>query len=202
MPAVGQDSAGAQLFPLGGDFEFRLTSVTIMNYPDDRIPRREVAFGGMDKHHLLSALAAAGVELNEYARILFSSDNFTTLATRRSVLSVELAVRDLGLAQGATTMVLYARAAALGLGLAPLELAAHLRLQYLEQPEGFWGHPVVKHRAPPGSVTVATAVLSGDAGYPKGFYLRRIKGTLWLRGYCCDDASVWDADDRFVFCQW
>jgi hypothetical protein len=170
-----------------------------MIYPDGHFATRDVSVGGKSKQQLLAHLEEAGVELNEAARILFSSDKFTTLSTRQSFLTVELAVSQLGFAQGATTLELHSRAVALGLRLAPMELGPHLRLQYLDQPEGYWGFPVTQHRAPPGSIAVASAPLSEDDAFPKGFYLRRIKGTLWLRGYWCDVANLWDASDRFVF---
>jgi hypothetical protein len=32
-----------------------------------------------------------------------------------------------------------------------------------------------------------------------GFYLRRIQGVLWLRGYRSALEHIWSADDRFVF---
>ncbi|MGO1200370.1 MAG: hypothetical protein ACTMKY_10790 [Dermabacteraceae bacterium] len=42
-------------------------------------------------------------------------------------------------------------------------------------------------RAPRGALHVLSAPLSEDHEYPKGFYLRRVDGVSWLRGYCCDD---------------
>ena len=93
------------------------------------------------------------------------------------------------------------RSAELGLSLCPLELAPHLRLQYLDQPEGYSGHPPSQHRAPPGSITVASAQLSEDDDLPKGFYLRRIEGVLWLRGYRCGAEHIWSPEDHFVFCR-
>ncbi len=87
------------------------------------------------------------------------------------------------------------------LSLCPMELGPHFRLQYLDQPEGSIGHPVTQHRAPPGSITIASEPLEADHSFPKGFYLRRIEGTLWLRGYCCDDENIWDPEDRLAFCR-
>lgn len=171
-----------------------------MTYPNGHFASRTVSVGGQSKQELLAQLAAAGVELNEAARILFASDQFAPSDTRRSLVTVELAVRQLGFTQGATTAELHATAVALGLRLAPLELGPHLRLQYLDQSEGHDGFPATKHRAPPGSLTVASAPLSEDDAFPKGFYLRRIQGVLWLRGYWCDAANGWNADDRFIFC--
>jgi hypothetical protein len=162
---------------------------------------RVVYVGGTSKQQLIAQLGEAKVELNEYAHTLFGSDKFTTLATRQPLTAVELAVRDLGFAHGATDLEVRDKAADLGLCLPPIELGPQLRLQYLDQPEGCWGHPVTSHRAPPGSLIVASAPLSEDDQFPKGFYLRRIKGTLWLRGYCSSAAHVNEPDVRFVLCQ-
>lgn len=170
-------------------------------YPQGQFVQRVVSVGGQSKQQLLAQLAEIGVELNAAARTLFASDRFTTSNTRQTLITVELAVRELGFAQGATTLELHRQGVALGLRLPLIELGPHLRLQYLDQPEGYWGFPVTEHRAPPGSLTVASAPVSEDDEFPKGFYLRRIQGVLWLRGYWCSADNVWDADDRLVFCK-
>ena len=54
-------------------------------------------------------------------------------------------------------------------------------------------------RAPEGSLTVASEILSDDDEYPKGFYLRVVDDAAWLRGYRCDDEHIWSSDDRFLF---
>jgi hypothetical protein len=74
-------------------------------------------------------------------------------------------------------------------------------LQYLDQPEGSIGHPPSQHRAPPGSLTVASREFDVDENVPKGFYLRRVEGVLWLRGYCSGPDHMWSGTDRFVFCR-
>lgn len=91
-------------------------------------------------------------------------------------------------------------AVATGLCLPPMELGPHLRLQYLDQPEGFRGQPTTQHRAPPGSITITSAPLSDDDEFPNGFYLRRIEDKLWLRGYQPGLDHIFDPDDRLVFC--
>jgi hypothetical protein len=165
------------------------------------IVKRLVKVGGESKQQLLSQLTDAGVNLNEYARALFLSDKFTTSPASQQLVAIEAAVRYFGFTRGATMAELHDKARAFGLIPPSLEMAPHLRLQYLDQPEGCWGHPVTEHRAPPGSITIASAPLSDDDEFPKGFYLRRIKGALWLRGYRCGTENVWNPDDRLVFCQ-
>jgi hypothetical protein len=128
-----------------------------------------VSVGGKSKQQLLAQLADAGVELNEAARILFSSDKFTTLNACQALITVELTVRHLGFTHGATILELYGKAVALGLRLAPIELGPHLRLQYLDQPEGCWGYPVTEHRAPPGSILVAPRHCQRTTSFQKVF---------------------------------
>ena len=161
---------------------------------------RTIQIGGETKAELLARLARNGVELNEAARILFASDEFITSDVRTHLKTVELLVRNLNYPQGATSSDVYATAMRLGLRLCPLELGPHLRLQFLDQPEGFLGQPVRQHRAPPGSIIIASE-FSEDDEFPKGFYLRRIEGTLWLRGYWSGPEHICDPEDHFVFCQ-
>ena len=162
---------------------------------------RTIRVGGMSKHELLARLQDAKIQLNESARVLFAHDKFTTSPAVSTIEAIELSVADLGCADGASIGQIHDRAAACGLSLCPLELAPHLRLQYLDQPEGYIGHPPSQHRAPPGSLTVASHELTSDEDTPKGFYLRRIEGVLWLRGYRATLGHPWSAADRVVFCR-
>jgi len=168
-------------------------------YPACPVIARTVQIGGQTKARLLERLASSGVEINGLGRVLFASDKFITSDLRTLLTTAELSVRHLGFPQGAATSDVYASAARLGLRLCPLELGPHLRLQFLDQPEGFLGQPVWQDRAPAGSVTVASETLCDDDEFPKGFYLRRINGTPWLRGYRCGREHIWDPEDRFVF---
>jgi hypothetical protein len=170
-------------------------------YPNCPTITRTVTVGGLTKSELMEELHRNAISMNESGESLFASDHFTTSETRYSVTTVELTVGDLGCPLGATIAEIYARARALGLGLCPLELGPHLRLQYLDQPEGYWGKPLRQHQAPSGSITVASEPLTEDDDFPKGFYLRRIKGELWLRGYRSGPEHVWEADDHFIFCR-
>ena len=170
-------------------------------YPACTTITRIVSVGGRTKAELLQALQRNAIALNASAQRLFASDAFTTSETRYAVTTVELTVRDLGFPGGATIAEISARAGVLGLGLCPLELGPHLRLQYRDQPEGYWGQPVRRHQAPCGSLTIASKPLSDDDDVPKGFYLRRIAGVLWLRGYRCGPTHVWAPEDHFLFRQ-
>jgi hypothetical protein len=162
---------------------------------------RTVQIGGQTKFELLERLAENGVALNEAAKVLFASEKFMTSEVRMEVRTIELSVRNLGFPQGATTSEVYTGAMRLGLRLCPMELGPHLRLRFLDQPEGFLGQPVWRHRAPPGSIIIASEMLSEGDEFPKGFYLRRIEGTLWLRGYWSGQEHICDPEECFVFGQ-
>jgi hypothetical protein len=168
-------------------------------YPDCNFTYRTIYIGGKTRLQLLEDLKGKGVELNEAADTLLSSELFTTSEVCRPFVTVELCVRSIGFLQGATIMEIYHKATSLGLILPPIELGPHFRLQYLDQPEGFWGQPTTEHRAPPGSITIALAELPMPEEFPRGFYLRCIKGTLWLRGYRSGPEHVWDPEDHLVF---
>ena len=170
-------------------------------YPNCPTVIRTVWVGGLTTSELLEELRRNAISMNESAERIFASERFTISATRYSATTVELAVQDLGFPQGATTAEIVARAGALGLDLCPVELGPHLRLQYLDQPEGYWGQPERTHQAPSGSITIVSEPLDDDDDFPKGFYLRRIKGVLWLRGYRSGPEHVWQPDDHLIFRQ-
>src|SRR3569623_1532419 len=121
-------------------------------YPHCHVIARRVRTGGLSKAELLEQLCHNGVEINEAGRALFASDRFATSGLCTDLNTVELSVRNLGFPQGATISEIYAGAVHLGLHVCPVELGPHLRLQWLDQPEGFVGHPAWQHRAPPGSI--------------------------------------------------
>lgn len=158
-----------------------------------------ISVGGASKAELLAHLERAGIKLNALAEALLADVRFTTtLAVSRLELTT-VTVADLGFAQGATFAQLVERASSQGLSVGPLELAPHLRLQWTGQQEGSAGYSPTQHRAPPGSVTVASEAPQGDRDIPWGFYLRRIEGVLWLRGYRSWSGHVWRPQDAFVF---
>lgn len=158
-----------------------------------------VNIGGATKSELLLRLEEEGVRLNELARRLFDDTRFTTAPSVRPVEVICSTVADLGLPGGGAYAQVLHRAQLQGLTVCPLELAPHLRLQWTRQSEFPTAGKSLKHRAPQGSVTVATTAPPDDQDIPWGFYLRRFEGELWLRGYRSWSGHVWDCNDRFVF---
>jgi len=158
-----------------------------------------VRVGGIAKPALLQSLREHDVKLNKAAEVLFDDDQFAPAAASRVIDVVCRSVADLGLHHGATYEQLTARAAAAGLVECPLELGPRLRLQFVDQAEGAVGFPETRGRAPPGSITIASPPLDERDETPKGFYLRRIDGVLWLRGYWSSPGNVWRPEDVLVF---
>lgn len=170
-------------------------------YPNCSVGTRKVEIGGLTKSQLFQKMKQYSILMNEYGERLLADDRFTTSDIKYSLETVELTVADLGFPDGASTTQIFKRANELGLELCPLELGPHLRLEYLDQPEGYSGDSLQRHQAPSGSITIASEILTEDDDFPKGFYLRRINDVLWLRGYRADQLHVWNPYDHFIFCQ-
>jgi len=158
-----------------------------------------VRVGGVGRLELLRALRDHDVQLNPAAEALFADERFVPLGDEQVVEIAARSVAELGFSEGATYDELVARARASGLVECPLELAPHLRLQFLDQPEGAFGAPLTHGRAPAGSLTVASTSLDERDETPKGFYLRRVDGALWLRGYWSWPGHRWSPEDVLVF---
>lgn len=169
-------------------------------YPDCPVVKRTIEAGGMTKQQLLQRLQQASILMNEYGDRLFADDLFTASAETYMIETVELTVSGLGFQQGAPLDRIFQRAGELGLSLCPLELGPYMRLQYQDQPEGLSAGSQ-RHQAPSGSITIASAVLTDDHDFPKGFYLRSMGGALWLRGYIADYLHIWDPNDHFIFAE-
>jgi len=161
----------------------------------DHVPPEEVRIGGLDGAGLRAELQRAGVALNERALELLASPGFQAVVPEQTVAIGVDDVAGLGFAEGATWPELLAAAARRGWHPAPLALAPWLRLQWPGQAE--LDAAPTRHRAPPGSLTVVSPPPAPEL--PRGFYLRRAEGRLWLRGYQSDDLHVWDPADRLVF---
>ena len=168
-------------------------------YPDCHTITRTVDVGGFTKSQLLLELQRHSVSMNESGERLFADDRFTTSETSYRLKTVELTARDLGFPEGATADEIFERAGKLGLELCPLELGPHLRLQYLDQPEGC--HLEKANIPGSGAITIASKKISEEYRFPNGFYLRRLDGGLWLRGYRATPDYVCHASHPFIFTQ-
>ncbi len=163
-----------------------------------QVPPR-VRIGGLGRGELLEALHSHGVMLNPIGVELFQHPGFTTKATSKTVEIACVSVAALGFSGGGIYQDIVQAAMRRRLVECPLELGPHLRIAYLHQAEGSIGCAPTQNKAPSGSITVASPPLDNDDTTPKGFYLRRIEGVLWLRGFTSWSGHVWSAEDVFVF---
>ncbi len=78
------------------------------------------------------------------------------------------------------------------------------------RPAGCWGSPRTSVRfcgldgpmhqdRPQEPPRIISEPLDDNPETPKGFYLRRIDGILWLRGYRAETTSVWNSEDHLLF---
>ncbi|PPA71083.1 helicase [Jeotgalibacillus proteolyticus] len=162
---------------------------------------RTVSIGGLSKEELTRELKDAQIMMNEYGERLFDYRAFELSREKYSLNTIEMTVKDLGFRNGATSAEIFKKAIESGLKLCPLELGPYLRLHYLDQPEDRAKALTKQHQAPSGSITLASKVIIEDDTFPKGFYLRKADGVLWLRGYAADHLHVWNPEDHFIFCQ-
>ena len=158
-----------------------------------------VCVGDLAKPELLATLRAHEILLNQAAEELFADHRFEP-SRQAKVIGIEaLTVSDLGFREGGTYGQLAARALEFGLVECPLELGPYLRLQFLNQPEAPVGHSLTKRGAPSGAITIASMPLDKTDKAPKGFYLRHVDGSRWLRGYWAELDHVWSQEAVWVF---
>ena len=160
-------------------------------------PPLTVDIGHLSRDELTRQLRAERVLLNEHSHTLLQHPAFDTI--RPHTLQVRtISPAQLGLPEGAVQSVAFAAARDQGLELCPLVTGPYLRLALRDQanaPDSV----LSAGRAPTGSVHVASAPVSEDVDYPKGFYLRVVDDQLWLRGYRCDDDYVWPPEQQLAF---
>ncbi len=147
---------------------------------------KELIIGGLDKEHLIQRLCEAGIQFNKHANTLFEHPQFSPSSEVEKVKLVKVTLSDLGLKDTCSSEEFSNSACLLGLQLCPLYLAAFLRLEYLNQPDGPY-------------LTIASHKPNEDENFPNGFYLRKFENSLWLRGYRADGFSGWPGNNEFIF---
>jgi len=153
--------------------------------------------GGQTRDELRASLRSRDVLLNAYAEILLDHPVFE-LRDGEEIYVIERSLGDLGLSTGASLLEVFAAASKQGLALCPPDTGPYLRLMMASQqnaPDSI----LSAGRSPTGALKVASAPLTNDVAFPRGFYLRVIDGQQWLRGFRCDDEYVFSPEDRFAF---
>lgn len=147
---------------------------------------KTITIGGTNKEELLARLESAGVQFNAYAKTLFADPQFIVSEKAEIVHLVKANLTVLGFDKPMYYKDIITKAEALGLKQCPLNLAAFLRLEFMEQTEGPY-------------ITVASVKTKNDEEYPNGLYVRRLDDILWLRGYRATFDVEWPVEHEFVF---
>lgn len=147
---------------------------------------KRIAIGGLSKEKLISELVSRNIEFNTYAHTLFGHPAFVVGERVEEVDLVKVNLSDLGLEQPSFYSDIVRKAEVLGLKRCPLSLAAFLRLNFMDQPDGPY-------------ITVASVSPEANENYPDGFYVRFKDGVLWLRGYRATDDYQWPIESEFIF---
>lgn len=171
--------------------------------PDENTPRPDlpadslsgcgtVFLAGWTRERLLAEFQRHDIAMNAMGWQLFAALQLP--GVRRAYEVWELTAADLGFPEGAITQDVWQRAEERGFRLWPLEAAPYLRLASLEQAGDDW-RIVASH-----GLSKRPATRSPDEPpAPSGFYLRRLEGQFWLRGYTASEDYIWNAETRFLF---
>jgi len=158
---------------------------------------RQIAVGGLERSELLQRMDQAGVQLNDYAKMLLAHRVFDEVVPVQELTVVSRNLQQLDLDAGATLPQIFDRAISHGLQLCSPITGPYLRLAYLAQSTSS-DSVLSAGKSPVDSLTIASSAL-GDEEFPRGFYLRVVDGVPWLRGYRCDDTHGFSLDDTFIF---
>ena len=154
-------------------------------------------YGGQTLSELISSLNKQAIHLNRYGEELLNHPDFLVSQGERIVTLCVVTLEEIGLSEGANLPALYRAAQKEGFQLCDLETAIYFSLNYQKLTNS---HDLKsKNKAPKDSITIATQPLEKKDTFPKGFYVRRVDGVNWLRGYLCDEEHLFSGKDSFLF---
>lgn len=150
------------------------------------------------EEELEKKLKEKSIFTNRYAEEYFSHPGFST--EKADVCSVVIAsLREIGLEEGASLERIREHISETDLKVCPANTGLFLRLTWKDQVQSSNSVLTGTHQAPDQAVTVFSEPLEQRDDFPKGLYLRKVDGDLWLRGYVCDDSYTFPADALFAF---
>ncbi len=151
----------------------------------------------MTAEQSLRTLRERGVLTNRYAEAYISHPRFSSGGVGEST-AVILSLEELGLERGASLDELFRHIQGTPFTPCPPDTGFFLRLAWTDQPQS--GNSVLTgtHGSPDQAVTVLSEMLERDDAFPRGLYLRKVDGKLWLRGYVCDSAYRFPGDALFA----
>lgn len=148
-----------------------------------------------NKEVLLNKLFLRGIKINEYANLIFDSPNYNYKNSAHQITIVQLTLNELGLCHGGNFGQIEKAMKEKKLDYCPLEFAPYIRLHYTAQKIS---NINTKNEHPPDSILIFSEPLIRNDEFPKGFYIRNIAGTLWLRAYICAEEYVWTPNTELI----
>ena len=146
----------------------------------------------------LQTLEEHGILTNRYAKEFISHPCFSAKEQTEMTAAI-IPLKELGLENGASLDELFRHIQGTPFSSCPPDTGFFLRLAWTDQPQS--GNSILTgmHRSPDQAVTVLSEILEQDDNFPKGLYLRKVDGALWLRGYGCDPAYHFPGETLFAF---
>ena len=147
---------------------------------------------------ILHRLEERGIQINHDAEQYISHPRFS--AEQPGEMTAAVASPDeLGLENGASLDELFRHIQETPFDPCPPDTGFFLRLAWTDQPQS--GNSILTgtHGSPDQAVTVLSGILEQDNAFPKGLYLRKVNGSLWLRGYVCDFTYRFPGNALFAF---
>lgn len=155
--------------------------------------------GGIQHESILPILQKNNIRTNEYARVFMDHPDFQSNAPQSPVRLMITTPKELGWEHSVAFPGILGVAKQHGLQPCAPCVGLYLRLHLLNQPVSKSLTLSCTQQAPEGAITVVSQLLDSRPDFPRGLYLRNVGGELWLRGYVCDDAYMWNPTDVFVF---
>ena len=145
----------------------------------------------------LQTLRERGILTNRYAEMVISHPCFSAGGSGEMTAAI-ISLEELGPESGASLDELFRHIQGTQFTPCPPDAGFFLRLAWTDQPQSQNSVLTGTHSSPDQAVTVLSEMLERDDAFPRGLYLRKADGSLWLRGYVCDSAYRFPGDALFA----
>src|SRR5690606_11671602 len=149
----------------------------------------------LNKETLFKNLVESNIKINDYAKLIFNHPEFKYTNSEDQINIVQLKLSDIGLKNGGNFEQVERAMKSNNFDFCPLEFAPYIRMHFHSQKSS---RIITKNQHPPDSILIFSKPLIIDDDFPKGFYIRNIENTLWLRGYICSMDYYWESGTEII----
>ncbi len=157
------------------------------SFPERRIRKEIVEFGGKSARQLLSEMESADIQLSASVTGMLESPDFVPGSNVEQATLIRLTGVDLGFRTAASLGQIYERALMLGLELCPPDTGLHYRLQYRDQPPGEWVYIGI------------TSPIPANRKFLDVLGVAHNEDGLWLYDRYARTTEVWRPRSEFMF---